>query len=168
MKLNTFLLIGIILFQFSCKGQIEKNDFPIIRQASSMQCGPICLQMIGKFYGRDLDVKQIEKDSKMDFEGTSLLGLSEAADTIGLKNLSVRTSIETLIEDLPLPAIAHWNQNHFVIVYHTTKTKIYVADPAAGKVEYSIKEFCENWVPKDQKSNNEGIIMLLETIDKFY
>ncbi len=168
MRINILFLIGIILLQFSCKGQIGKKGFPIIRQDSSMQCGPVCLQMIGKFYGRDLDLKQIEKNAKMDFEGTSLLGLSEAADTIGLKNLSIKTTIETLIEDLPLPAIAHWNQNHFVIVYHTTKEKIYVADPSAGKVEYSVKEFCEHWIPIDGKSNNEGIIMLFETTDKFY
>ena len=165
--LNSLLVIGIIFFQLNCKGQINKNDFPIILQESALQCGPICLQMIGKYYGRDLDIKKLETISGMDREGTSLFGLSQAADSIGLNNLCVKIPFETLVEDVPLPAILHWNQNHFVVVYKASHRKIFVADPAIGKVEYTKEEFCESWLVKDENSNNEGIVMLLETTEKF-
>lgn len=168
MKLNWLVLIGIIFFLISCNEQIDKKNFPIIRQEQPMQCGPICIQMIGKYYGRNLDIKQLEVDAKMGDDGTSLLGLSEAADIVGLNNLSVRISFEKLVEDMPLPAIVHWNQNHFVVVYHVTKSKVFVADPAGGKIEYSKKEFCESWIPKDTGFHKEGIVMLFETTTEFY
>ena len=166
--LNSLILIGVILFQFNCKGQINKREFPIIIQETLMQCGPICIQMIGKYYGKDLDVKQLERVSKMDETGTSLFGLGEAANSVGLENISVKIPFTALVEDAPLPAIVHWNQNHFVVVYRATKRKIYVADPEKGKIEYTKKEFCENWIAPSDKSENEGLVMLLERTENFY
>ncbi|MFK7771575.1 MAG: cysteine peptidase family C39 domain-containing protein [Saprospiraceae bacterium] len=170
MKIKLILLLGIFSTFMGCEeidGIIVKIGFPIILQKSSMQCGPICLQMISKYHGKEVDVKRLEIISKMDKTGTSLLGLEEAADSVGLESLAVKLSFEDLIKEAPLPAILHWNMNHFVVVYHATKTKIYIADPAYGKLEYSKEAFCKNWIPKDSTSNNKGIILLLEPTSSF-
>ncbi len=170
MKIRLILLLGIFSTFGSCEeidGIIAKLDFPIILQQSSMQCGPICLQMISKYHGKEVDVKRLEIISKMDQTGTSLWGLEEAADSIGLESFAAKLSFEDLIKDAPLPAILHWNGNHFVVVYYATKTKIYIADPAYGKIEYSKEAFCKNWIPKDTLSNNRGIIMLFEPTSSF-
>ena len=65
---------------------------------------------------------------------------------------------------MPLPAILHWDGNHFVVLYKAAKNKLWIADPAKGKVEYSKEEFCKHWIPSESKSKS-GIIMLLEVND---
>ena len=170
MKIKFVLLLGIFSVCLGCEnldGVIAKIDFPIVIQKSSMQCGPVCLQMISKYYGKNVAVTRLELISKMDETGTSLLGLKEAADSIGLESFSANLSFEQLIEEAPLPAILHWNMNHFVVMYYATKTKIYIADPAIGKIEYSKKEFCKNWLSKDSASKDTGIVMLFEPSSSF-
>jgi len=92
------------------------NQFPFYNQYDAMDCGATCLRMIAKFYGRNYSLDSLRKKSYITREGASLLGLSEAAESIGFKTLGVRASFKTLCE-APLPCIVHWRQNHFVVVY---------------------------------------------------
>ncbi len=63
-----------------------------------------------------------------------MLGISDAAEAIGMRATGVRISYEQLAEQAPLPCIAHWKQKHFVVVYKIKKDKVYVADPGLGLV----------------------------------
>lgn len=92
------------------------HSFPLTLQHDSMQCGIACLQMICKYFGRDYTLSALSKHCFATTEGVSLLGISEAADTLGLHTLSARATVDELAEN-PLPAILHWNQNHFVVLY---------------------------------------------------
>lgn len=156
--MTTFISIIIVAYIFGFFSKSKKDNFPIILQDSITQCGPICLQMIAKHYGLCSDLKTLQKQSGMTIEGTSLEGLSQAADFIGLKNLAVRISLDVLVKDAPLPAIAHWNEESFVVIYKATHKKIWVADPAIGKVVFSHKDFLESWIQTEQG----GILFLLE------
>lgn len=133
-----------------------------------MDCGPTCLRMIAKHYGKNYSLQSLREKSFVTREGVSLLGISDAAETIGMRSLSIRTTTEKLIEEVPLPCIAYWNQQHFVVVYHTHKDRIYVADPAHGLIKYSDKEFQKNWASVKNDSRDEGILLLLEPTPKFY
>ena len=97
--------------------------FPHYRQLDAMDCGPTCLRMVARYYGRSYTLQTLRQLSFITREGVSMLGLSEAAEHIGFRTQGVRVSFEQLVEDVPLPCILHWNQNHFVVCYKIKEEK---------------------------------------------
>ena len=98
--------------------------FPFYKQLDAMDCGPTCLRMIAKHYGKHYSLQHLRERSHIDREGVSLLGISDAAENIGLHTLAVTLPFDVLQDKAPLPCIAHWKQNHFVVVYKITKDKV--------------------------------------------
>jgi len=111
-----------------------------------MDCGATCLRMTAKYYGKTFTSQTLRKRSYITREGVSLLGISDAAESIGMRTMGVKLSYEKLVKENVTPFIAHWRQNHFVVVYKITKDKVYVADPAKGKITYTKQEFLKNWI----------------------
>src|SRR5579859_2214355 len=114
--------------------------FPFYRQLDAMDCGPTCLRMVAKYYGRSISLEYLREHSYITREGVNLLGISEAAEHIGFKTFSARLSFATLDEEATLPCILHWNQNHFVVLppqnYNRRKdAKILIADPGHGLIK---------------------------------
>ena len=85
------------------------NHFPIYKQLDAMDCGPTCLRMIAKHYGRSIPLDYLRNKSQYGKAGVSLLGLADAAESIGLKSVGAKLTFEQLINDAPLPAIIHWD-----------------------------------------------------------
>lgn len=146
---------------------IMKN-FPIYRQADAMDCGPTCLQMIAKYYGRYYNLPTLRERSFLTREGVSMLGISEAAESIGFRTTGVRCELEDLEKEAPFPFIVHWNQQHFVVVYRIKNDKVWVADPAHGKVIFNKTEFKKCWVSTCDDKKELGIALLLEPTSDFY
>ncbi|OJJ15054.1 hypothetical protein BKI52_40010 [marine bacterium AO1-C] len=166
--LISLLSVILLLISIDIKAQEpEGEDFSVILQKKAIDCGPVCLQMIAQFHGRMWKLKTLSTYAKMDSSGTTLLGISEAADTIGLKNVGIRTTYNNLLQEAPLPFMVHWNNNHFVVVYKITDKNVWVADPAIGKVKYTKKEFCKHWLTSLEEPN-KGVAMLFETKDDFF
>src|ERR1700733_9283604 len=111
-----------------------------------MDCGPTCLRMIAKYYGKNYTIQTLRSKSGISREGVSMLGIGEAAEAIGFRTLAVKTTIEKISAEGVLPLIAHWHQNHFLVVYKIKGDKIYVADPARSLIVYTKQEFCKLWV----------------------
>ncbi|MCI4667040.1 MAG: peptidase domain-containing ABC transporter [Bacteroidia bacterium] len=145
-----------------------KTRFPIYTQLDAMDCGPTCLQMISAHHGKYYSLQSLRKLSNITREGVSLSGVSEAAEEIGLQTLGVRIDFDTLKTKAPLPAIVHWDQEHFVVVYKCTSKKVHVADPAHGDVVYSPEEFIKSWCSDEHEGQQEGIALLMETTPEFY
>lgn len=139
------------------------NNFPHFLQRDSMECGIACLKMIAAHYDREVSWNRLRQLSHVGRLGVSLLGISRAAENLGFKTLGVSITLEQLVADAPLPAIVHWNQQHFVVVYRATKSKIYVADPAHGMVTFTHQEFIQHWQHK--RTDGQGVALLLETTD---
>lgn len=128
-----------------------------------MDCGPTCLRMIAKHYKRTISLEKLRKLSETTRAGSSLRGISQAAEKIGFRALGVKINYENLEENAPLPCICFWNERHFVVVYKIKKNTIYIADPAHGLLEYSKQEFIENWIGKQaDEHTEEGLALLLE------
>ena len=149
------------------------KSLKICYQRDAMDCGPSCLAIIAKHYGQQADKEQLRKICSLGKEGVSLLGISKAAENLGFKTIGGRLSFEILSQEVPLPCIVHWNQNHFVVVYKIKKHKkgkysIYVADPSKGLVNYTKEEFCEHWVSTKTEGEEKGIALLLEPTEQFY
>ncbi len=139
-----------------------------ISQPDTMDCGSTCLQMIANYHGRHYSLKTLRDRCHISREGVSLLGISDAAESIGFRSMGVKISFERLAKEAPLPFIAHWNQEHFVVVYKIRKDKVWVADPAHGKVVYLKNEFLKCWGSTVNGEDHQGICLLLEPTPDFY
>jgi len=155
-------LLSLLVKEYNMPG------FPIFRQHDAMDCGPTCLRMIARFYGKNFSIDDLRQKSYITREGVSLLGISDAAESVGFRSMGVRITFEQLTRQAPLPCIVHWDQSHFVVVYKAARGKVYVADPAFGKVDYTEAEFKQHWLATVSKGEQKGICLLLEPTPEFY
>ena len=139
--------------------------FPLILQRDAIQCGVSCLQMICKYYGQSYSFEEFEKICFPTVEGISLLGIKDAAETVGLSTTCCQLSLHAL-KRISFPCILHWNQNHFVVLYKYKRGKFYIADPGIGKTEYLEKEFVKYW-SFDHQNSNMGTCLLLVPTESF-
>ena len=146
------------------------KKFPFYKQPDFKDCGPTCLRIISKYYGKNIPLQQIRSLSETTREGSSLLGLSEAAENLGFRSLGVQIDFETLCEEVPFPCVVHWNKKHFVVIYKIDKAgKVYISDPSYGLITYSKEEFIKFWIGENANENTEeGIALLLETTPNFF
>lgn len=138
------------------------NKFPFEYQLDSMDCGPACLKMIAKYFGKYYSLQYLRDLCGITREGVSFLDLSYGAEKIGLHTLAVKSDIQTLHEKVPLPCIVHWNNSHFIVVYKTTKQKVFVSDPAKELLSYSHEEFKQGWYKE-----GEGALLAIEPMADF-
>lgn len=138
------------------------------KQHDSMQCGITCLQMICKYYGKEYSLESLSRYCFATTEGVSMLGISEAADKLGLHTICGRVTMEQLPQ-APLPCVLHWSQNHFVVLYQINKgKKFYIADPGKGLLTYAEKEFKDHWISTQSKGEEKGIAMFIQPTPAFY
>lgn len=131
-----------------------------------MDCGPTCLRMISKYYGKHFALDTLRQKSSFSKEGVSLLGISQAAEDIGYRTAGVQLSFDQLINEATLPCIVHWGQNHFVVMTpRSTHKKIIIADPGNGIQELNKDEFIKKWSGHPQQ---RGVALLLEPTQLFY
>lgn len=146
------------------------SKFPFYKQADEKDCGPTCIRIIAKFYRKTLSIQQVRKLSETTRGGSTLLGLSNAAEKIGFKSLGVKLTLKKILE-APLPCILHWNKEHFVVLYKVSDrgTVFHVSDPSYGLIKYTKEEFLKFWIGNNAKeTTKEGIALLLEPTPKFY
>ncbi len=144
-------------------------SFPYYRQQDAKDCGPTCLRMIAKHYGKELSIAALRAAAGISREGVSLLGISDAAEQFGFRTIASRVSFDQLDEDAQLPCILHWDQNHFVVLppqnYRRRRGgRILIADPAAGKRRVTEGEFLQSWL----HDGREGLILQLQPTPEFY
>ena len=170
--------------------------FPSFTQLDAMDCGPTSLRIVAQYYGRHYSLQNLRERCHLTREGVSLLGISDAAESIGFRTTGVKITWEQLRDAALLPCIVHWNQQHFVVVYKIAlkrgKWRVYVSDPASGLLEYSEEQFLKAWIQirelpdaADQsdgpdrdtrsgppassfRSSGRGIALLLEPTPAFY
>ena len=144
------------------------NRFPYIHQFDAMDCGPACLKMVAEYYGRHYALDTLREETFIGREGVSLLGISRAAEKIGMRTVGGRLTFVDLKDKAPLPCIVHWNQNHFVVVYKIRSKKVFVADPGKGLITYTREEFCNHWISTSTKGEDKGVALLMEPTRLFY
>jgi len=139
--------------------------FPFYQQPDKMDCGPTCLRMIAKFYGRNYKIQTLRQFCEINKDGVNLQGISNAAEKIGFRSLGVLLSIEQL-KSADLPCILHWQQNHFVVLYRIKKNKYYIADPANGLIILNETDFNRDWLNNEDRT--KGVVLLLAPTPQFY
>jgi ATP-binding cassette, subfamily B, bacterial len=134
------------------------KNFPHYKQLDTMDCGPTCIMIVAKYYGKYLSLQYLRDKCGMTREGISLLDIAHAAEIVGFRIHATLLSFESLKTKAPLPSIVYWQQKHFVVVYKIDSKHVYISDPATGLVRYTYQEFCDNWLDKADK----GAVMALE------
>lgn len=150
-------------------------SFPHYTQLDSMDCGPTCLRIIAQHYGRHYSLQTLRERCHITREGVSLLGISDAAESVGFRSAGVRVTWEQLRDEANFPCIVHWNQRHFVVVYRIARRRgkwwVWVSDPASDLLKYSEEQFRWAWEQCDAQSTSssgKGIALLLEPTPQFY
>ena len=144
-----------------------RYSFPHFHQHDAADCGPACLRMVAKHYGKEYSAEMLRRHCFLSRNGVSMLGISEAAEYIGFRTLGVRITFNQLAKEAVLPCILHWNQNHFVVCYKVEKKrkgryKIHISDPASQRLCYTKEEFCRCWIGTRAGGADCGIALLLE------
>ncbi len=135
------------------------DRFPVEYQMDSQDCGPASLKIIAKHFGKFYSLQFLRDQCGITKEGVSLLDLSTGAESIGLRTLAIKCTIDDVVNSIPFPAIIFWKENHFVVVYHADKKYVWVSDPAKGHVKYSHEEFRKGWY---QKGESLGVLLAVE------
>jgi len=143
------------------------KSFPNYKQPDQMDCGPTCLRMVAKYYGKNFSLQRLRDVCGINREGVSLLGISEGAEKIGFRTTGVRVDLE-LLSEVELPCILHWRQNHFVVLYRIKNDFYYISDPARGLVKYTQAEFLSNWIGTNYNGEAQGIILTIAPSPDFY
>jgi ATP-binding cassette, subfamily B, bacterial len=145
--------------------------FTHYKQLDAMDCGPTCLRMVARYYGKSYSLQYLRGLSHITREGVSMLGISDAAEAIGFRTKGYRLTWEQLRDEVPLPCIVHWNQRHFVVVYQIKSKRnffanrgigsaapetVCVADPASGLLTYTRDEFLKCWLSTRKGGEHEG------------
>jgi ATP-binding cassette subfamily B protein len=142
-------------------------SFPFYKQLDAMDCGPTCLRMVARYYGKHFSLQTLRDKSYLSREGVSMLGIAKAAEAIGFQTMGVSLTWEKLRTEAPLPVIVHWKQNHFVVVYKIKRDRVYVADPGFGHTVYSREEFLRGWISTRRDGEAKGSVLLLQPTPDF-
>jgi ATP-binding cassette, subfamily B, bacterial len=159
-----------------------KNKIPHYTQLDSRDCGPTSLRMIAKYYGRSFTLQTLRDRSFITRDGVSMLGISDAAESIGFRTQGIRITFDQLANDVQLPCILHWNQNHFVVCYGIKhkrnnlfrKRNLYedsvlsIADPAGDLLTYTKEEFLKCWISTKTEGKERGTALVLFPTPAFY
>ena len=140
------------------------KGFPFEYQLDSKDCGPACLKIIARYYGKYYSLQYLRDLCGITREGVSFLDISYGAEKIGLRTLAIKTDVENLKSKVPLPCIIHWKNSHFVVVWKIIRTKVHVSDPAKGLIKYSFSEFTKGWY---KPGEDKGALMAVELMADF-
>ncbi len=130
---------------------------PVVMQMEALECGAASLAMILAYHGKWLPLEKVRADCGVSRDGSNLKDMADAAAAYGLKVDPYRCGMED-VKTLPVPAIIHWNFNHFVVLNGFKKNKAVINDPARGTVEVPLDEFDRAFT---------GIIVCFEPTEEF-
>lgn len=138
------------------------------RQFDQMDCGPACIRMVASAYGKEYPLSYLRSLAHLTREGVSVAGIRDALREIGMESATFEMTTGQLKEKCPLPAILHWEQNHFVVLTavkrsRNGKWKYRVANPAYGQHTFSEEAFGKFWLNGDK-----GVVIAMEPGEAFY
>ena len=137
--------------------------FPVEYQIDSQDCGPASLKIIAKYFGKFYSLQYLRDRCGITKEGVSLLDISTGTESIGLRTLAIKCTVQDVVISIPFPTIIFWKDSHFVVVYYADKKHVWISDPAKGRVKYTHEEFRQGWYQEDE---NQGVLLAIEpTVD---
>ncbi|MFV0292617.1 MAG: peptidase domain-containing ABC transporter [Paracoccus sp. (in: a-proteobacteria)] len=121
-----------------------RRRLPDIRAAEAAECGLACIAMIGRYHGHDVDLNGMRQRFSVPLTGATLRNLIQLAEQMSMSTRALRVGMLAL-KDVRLPAILHWDMNHFVVLKSINKRRAVVHDPARGKRSISLQELANHF-----------------------
>jgi ATP-binding cassette subfamily B protein len=154
------------------------RQYPFYAQHSASDCGAACLVMIGNYWGKRFSINRLRDMTNANRSGASLRAVASVAESLGFATRPVKATLDKLAEQ-PLPAIAHWEGKHFIVVYEITKKRVIVGNPALGQRILTPKEFEQDWTGyalllqptaalKKAKDDSTGVWKFFELVKPHY
>jgi ATP-binding cassette subfamily B protein RaxB len=112
---------------------------PLILQSEAPECGIACLAMVASYHGHRTDLSAMRLRLSPSLKGVTLKHVAQIAETMGMTARGVQVPLESL-NKLRLPAILHWDMNHFVVLTRVDGRRITVHDPSRGKRVLTLDE----------------------------
>jgi ATP-binding cassette, subfamily B, bacterial CvaB/MchF/RaxB len=134
-----------------------RRALPIIRASEAAECGLACMAMISRYHGHNLDLNGLRQRYAFSLAGTSLKGLIGIADQLGFSTRALKVELSAL-RRVHLPAILHWDLNHFVVLKSADPRRLTIHDPAIGARTLSREEFSKHFT---------GVVLELARADGF-
>ncbi|MGC1309403.1 MAG: peptidase domain-containing ABC transporter [Phormidesmis sp.] len=121
--------------------------YPFIEQQSEEDCGAACLASIAKYYKLGLSLRQVRERVGTGHQGTTLWGLQRGAEQLGFNARAVKAAPDVVdrLGEVTLPAVIHWQGNHWVVLYGKQRQNYMVVDPVVGLRRLSLEELVEGW-----------------------
>jgi ATP-binding cassette, subfamily B, bacterial HlyB/CyaB len=120
------------------------HSYPFYAQHSASDCSAACVVMVGQYWGKDFNINRLRQLAHVSRDGASLKGLANATENLGFNSRPVKASLNRLATQR-LPAIVHWENNHYVVVFEITPEHVIVCDPAIGQRKLTHAEFKAGW-----------------------
>jgi ATP-binding cassette, subfamily B, bacterial HlyB/CyaB len=120
------------------------HTYPFYAQHSASDCSAACVVMVGQYWGKDFNINRLRELAHVSRDGASLRGLASATERLGFNSRPVKASLDRLIQQ-QLPVIAHWDGNHYVVVFEITPEYVIICDPAIGQKKLTHAEFVKGW-----------------------
>ena len=150
------------------------KSYPFFAQQSGSDCGAACLVMIGRYWGQRLSANRVREIANISRDGASLRSLAAAGESVGFASRPVKATLDKLSQQT-LPAVAHWEGKHYIVVYQITSKKVIVCDPAIGQCSFTHDEFKAKWTGyalllqptvklKDAEGKSTGLWKYLELV----
>jgi ATP-binding cassette subfamily B protein len=127
-------------------------------------CGPACLKIIAKYYGKYYSLQYLRDLCGITREGVSFMDISYAAEKVGLRTVAIKATMTDLADRIILPCVIHWDNNHFIVVYKASRDRVHISDPAKGLLSYTRSEFVKRWYRPGEKN---GVLMAFEPMANF-
>lgn len=121
-----------------------RRSLPVIQSAEAAECGLACLAMIARYHGHDVDLNGLRQRYALSLSGATLRGLMKFADDLGLAPRALRIEMSALGR-VQLPAVIHWNLNHFVVLKSVSAGRVVIHDPSMGARTLRLEEFSNHF-----------------------
>ncbi|TDF35839.1 peptidase domain-containing ABC transporter [Alteromonadaceae bacterium M269] len=135
----------------------SKRSLPIIRQSEATECGLACIAMIAGYYGRETDLNSLRRKFSVSMQGTTLRSMMDIAAKLDFTTRAIRVPLPR-VDQVRLPAVIHWDLDHYVVLKSVKKNKIVILDPAIGECIYTRDEFSDHFT---------GVALELEPTSNF-
>jgi ATP-binding cassette, subfamily B, bacterial CvaB/MchF/RaxB len=112
---------------------------PVVIQTEAAECGIACLAMIAGYHGHRLDLGTLRRRHPVSIKGVTLKSLIKVAKDLHFSCRALRLDLEDLSQ-IQLPAILHWDMDHFVVLKKVARSHLVLHDPAYGAKRISISE----------------------------
>lgn len=128
------------------------HKYPFYAQHSAADCCAACVVMVGRYWGKEFNINRLRELAHVSRDGASLKGLATATESLGFNSRPVKATLDRLAQQ-QLPAIAHWQGKHYIVVFEIAPKYVIVCDPAIGQIKLTHAEFIPGWT---------GCILLVE------